>query len=59
MLIRLFGTIRTLFIDSPLLNDGPFGESSGPTSDGGVGGGGGASSAGEPIGLLLALTKAS
>lgn len=54
MLIRFIGTIRSLFNDSPLLNDGPFGSSSGHLS----GGTGGTSNAGEPIGLLLALTKA-
>jgi hypothetical protein len=56
VLIRFIGTIRSLFNDSPLLNDGPFGSSTGH-GGGGVGPVGGA--AGEPIGLLLALTKAS
>ncbi len=56
MLIRFIGTIRSLFLDSPLLNDGPFGSS---TGHGGGGVGPAAPGAGEPIGLLLALTKAS
>jgi hypothetical protein len=58
---RLLGTLRSLFHDSPLLNDGMFGPSTGHgggPGGSGPGGGPGGSTAGEPIGLLLALTKA-
>lgn len=56
MPMKLIGTRRSLLLDSPYTVDGPF---TAKPAIGHTPGGGGSGHAGEPIGLLLALTKSS